>query len=810
MKYRLNRKVCLLAFVVLTQSIFWVAEGQNDNSNHRKYWYYKSRLNNDFLKVGLGPGESIPCQRRGDSRSAFLESNPNINNTCRLAWGDATSYLGYYIAILATEFKLLDYNGQDTRKIKHELFCALNAVNRLDYIAETFFNAPANLNGYFVRDDISENFLNQNQNYEHFNYYNFGSLSANNSDSRGFMSDVMAGANTLESNMTLWNTFTLTASGGTNNISPGNPISEMSQDQAISLLYGLTFVRKFLTISETDNGAIFSYGSGETSLWKEAGNIADRIVKHIRESKHINGNSCLANISTGWHIKNPVNCNPVGFNKPVQFGLGFGDDAEFFSYAIAEAGEVIKNLNFGQGPNISLTPNYPTKGAVLYYNTPYHNLFSSQIGDDLWQGLTTVPLPGNGDNRLHVVNMSAICNCVYGKVEDVLGSWLENITEKVPILSPLKVIIGWIWKIVSTVIHYFVQTPGFYFNETSTTIGINAYTGNSDFDHAPLSRKILHGGIYLSNPDNTVGYLVDVAPCDNIYYFPSESPAYAQAEWSATDRIEHPRQRLGGLGDNNVFHPSGEYPALDFLLYHNLWYIHQMQQNNNSLFVDLSDIYINKNGGSLTQVPNFDAYETIVAEKTIFNQQSTSSYMRAGKTIYFGPGAEIHPGSSSGAVHAYIQGYACAGNSGAYRSSDGPQEDISYPSEPYHYIDHNHNSTVDPPLNDPNKDQNYVTELPIEEEIITTDKITIKAGEFKVYPNPTTNTTKMYFTLENGQSAFVTVTDLVGKIVLEKKELTNKNNGNEIDLTNLAPGSYLILYTNNDGVTKSIKLIKTN
>ena len=33
--------------------------------HHKKYWYYKSRFNNDFIKIGLNQGQSIPFNQRG-------------------------------------------------------------------------------------------------------------------------------------------------------------------------------------------------------------------------------------------------------------------------------------------------------------------------------------------------------------------------------------------------------------------------------------------------------------------------------------------------------------------------------------------------------------------------------------------------------------------------------------------------------------------------------------------------------------------------------------------------------------------------
>jgi hypothetical protein len=56
-----------IKFVSLSVLICIVVSGfcQTDFDNHKKYWYYRSRLNNDFLKIGLDSGESIPFSERG-------------------------------------------------------------------------------------------------------------------------------------------------------------------------------------------------------------------------------------------------------------------------------------------------------------------------------------------------------------------------------------------------------------------------------------------------------------------------------------------------------------------------------------------------------------------------------------------------------------------------------------------------------------------------------------------------------------------------------------------------------------------------
>ena len=98
-----------------------------------------------------------------------------INNQWVHEFGlsDASLRLGWYIAVLATEYKLLNVQGLDTYQTRKELYYALEAFNRLDLNAESYFNlaAPNNnpnqaispssddLNGFFIRDDMPDNLL---------------------------------------------------------------------------------------------------------------------------------------------------------------------------------------------------------------------------------------------------------------------------------------------------------------------------------------------------------------------------------------------------------------------------------------------------------------------------------------------------------------------------------------------------------------------------------------------------------------------------------------------------------------------------
>lgn len=791
----------IIKFLMIFTSSIMFSQTSGYPPHYKKYWYFKSRLNNDFVKVGVNDGESMPFNQRGNFSTSFGQTASVDMNL-----GDGTGTLGYYIAVLATEYKLLQISNQNTDKIKHELFCALNAINRLDYKAESVFqNGTFNLNGFFVRDDVPALFLKNKPNYDHFNYYNNwdgvtfeqnGDVPNNvNKEASGFMSKFEKGM------------FKVTSDWGRNETNDPHDFSE-SQDQVYNLLFGLAFVNKFVPLNETDNNAVFGYGSGETSLTVEARKITDRLIGHMRNPKDLAGNPCGNpgnTLPNDWRVRNPVTCNLV----PT------GDNAQSFAYALAEAQCFIHSGAILGSGNINL-PNPLTSCP----GAGYHNAFSQTAGRVAWNVATDtyigVPNCPNAliDNRVFVTNLSAICNCVWGSIGENIVNETQWTLEKIPIVGGiLASIVGWLWQWVSTVLIYITQ---FIQNTTWSSILLNAYDNASSLDHGPLARKVLHGGIYQPNGNYTIDYQLDQAPCDGIYNL--KDGLNSGVYWSSDNRLDHPnRSNLNAsIPQSNtctgvdIF--PGEYNGIDFLLYHNLWYLHKWQQQGSlaTPFINLSDVYVNKNGGTISNNILSDksmiAYETITIEDTKFDYTYSQAYWRSGKSIYLGPGTEISPTSN---LHAYIQKFDCATDAGQFRMANGDSTKKELVIEPYHYVsypnDNNNSSTSESNIN-----PNYITELADDEEVVKTDKITVKVGEFEVYPNPSNNTTKIYFNLTNKETAKVVVKDLTGKILIEKDNLTNTNNGNEIDLSGLALGSYLIFYSTNDGIFKSVKLIKTN
>lgn len=135
-----------------------------DALNLEKYWKFRNTFKEQFIKIGDGDGESLPASAL---RPIDCVDNvaPNDGGDGAMHWGDGMIRHGHYLALLATEYKLLKGAGKDVQPVLYEMYFALNAINRLDAKAENsqggFYNlqlSQNNLNGFFIREDIPEDF----------------------------------------------------------------------------------------------------------------------------------------------------------------------------------------------------------------------------------------------------------------------------------------------------------------------------------------------------------------------------------------------------------------------------------------------------------------------------------------------------------------------------------------------------------------------------------------------------------------------------------------------------------------------------
>ncbi len=148
------KKIVVFCLLILFSSTICLDAQQTMDPNQAKYWHYRARLLKYFLAVGPGPGESLPAS----TRNQYDE---------QMSWGDTPVYLGYYIGVLVTEYKLLVQNNQPTDQTLTELYYAMNAITRLDIQADIEWQArcscpaPAGINGFMLRDDVPIDFLSK-------------------------------------------------------------------------------------------------------------------------------------------------------------------------------------------------------------------------------------------------------------------------------------------------------------------------------------------------------------------------------------------------------------------------------------------------------------------------------------------------------------------------------------------------------------------------------------------------------------------------------------------------------------------------
>ena len=122
---------------------------QTDQMNHEKYKIYRDRLKTDFMLYSEDniQGSNIPA--------SIIDSQKK-----QIRWGDATINLSFYIATLATEYRLHKENNEDVKKSFQDLYFAMQTLERLDMTAEAFYDSHIGLsypNGFFIRDDIPVN-----------------------------------------------------------------------------------------------------------------------------------------------------------------------------------------------------------------------------------------------------------------------------------------------------------------------------------------------------------------------------------------------------------------------------------------------------------------------------------------------------------------------------------------------------------------------------------------------------------------------------------------------------------------------------
>lgn len=409
-----------LCFALLAPNL----NAQTPNENMQKYWGTRDRLKKYFIKIGSGEGESVPAARR-DHGQAFNSAQG------MLKWTDACTYLGHYIGVLATEYRLLKDAGQimEAENTLKELYYAIQAVNRLDDRSHAYFKKNPleanNRDGWPLRDDIPENFKDNWQNTS-----------------------------------TNWITSDAFDSEGGRNQSPQEffgEANEPSQDQLINLMVAFALVKKCV---EHDKVVQPTSQDAPLNLVTECVNITKRMMDkqvELKSTRGFNSNNEHLGLfdEQNWSFGNPVT------NNAVQNG---SDKLNFTTaYALAKAANYITGADYERG--------FRFKFFIVNDHAPVEIVLPFSVLKNIWKKRLN-----DGIDEL----------CI-----EITPVFIPSTMVLTPVLflGPAGFTVGALTMVIKTVVVSGVATGGISFAETltSTLTGIDVTPFNDIFpNHNPL------------------------------------------------------------------------------------------------------------------------------------------------------------------------------------------------------------------------------------------------------------------------------------------------------------------------------------
>jgi hypothetical protein len=603
---------------------------QDKQQNLEKYWNYRERLRRKFmfytncqtkLPFTNPPGVVLSANVRNPTNrqhvwktdAALSEIENERPNT--MSWGDATSYHGFYLGVLATEYKLLDIYGQDTDETLDAIEAALRTLERLDWMGDVAFGTNfidnSNYNGFFIRDDVHADFI---QEYGNSSSVDFTGIEYVKSDYN----------------------YTYYSFGSEYD-------KEMSQDQVWNLLLGLALIKKFVDAPDQNYDTDNEY----VTFKKWAQKLAARYIFYMHAKMDIFNttwwytcdytSSCWpgywddpwwdpTNINV-WKLYNPVTKDRVARGgKATQI---FGN-----AYYFAAAGQWITDSQFGSmhhGLETNLCTALPMNFGYSFTSGSF------QVESNLWD-----PEFNTDYSRLLLSTISNLCNA-----------------------QSMNDLLFWISRCASYYNYQFASNE----NDIKTFA----------YEHLPLLKVLLHNDspnmVFFDYYMSFIENILDLAPasqygpCRYIYDFDNDQifsgNDYDTREWATANRLWKP---IGvSIFDEE---PAGEYNGLDYMLLHNLYwlaydYLYSDPKNITEDFpyendLDLTDIfngYFSVSPIPLYVAPMFPSELGKDSNPTLLHQNSQSSITannvidndgkvlyRAGTSINFEPGFKIESG----------------------------------------------------------------------------------------------------------------------------------------------------------------------
>lgn len=741
----MKKKFLYIIFALLCLNSIQAQRAAPDEINFKKYWWYHYRLVNDFLVKGDCKGCSEPANERD-----YQTVDATGIHTRTMKWGDQTISLGMYIGVLATEYRLLKNNGQPVDTTVEELYYALKAFNRLDEDAEEFYSSPGthphspyDLNGFFMRDDVNGNFLEDHPQIKN------GKIATREVE----FVDSDYGADDLRTN-------------------------EMSHDQVWHMFMGLALVSSLVDHGENYHGMPLNDLTGNYDINREAKDIADRIMNCIR--------------SHNWIIKNPVTGQNV-LRGPYVYEL---------SYGAAEAGCFIENENVNEEPGypvhtcneyhdlISLGDAYlwnelgkPHGGVYVTTDEDYKVQVLAAIGKSWWTAM--YPLIPNPmaflAGMFNYYNITHPFEFISNVIAGLSGmSFLpQNVTGlELGIRAGIRD-----WQHLPLLLQ--VLHGG------GSTVSSSTYY--DILDHAPC------------NGPYNFGYPANSAPfewsTDNRMLSPDRRGDFLTNVPTIVNPINGDVILQGhSIGDDRVFPFYGEYNGLDYMLYYNLYTLvngsaagafYNYMDRRITISYPFGLIGTHLNGTTVEGFHTIDAYN-------IINSNAKVDY-RAGEEIHLGNGFHA---ISNCEFHAYIDPFQCDGgtyrmatNSNDSSNDDGMKNAVAYAGQTT-FVSY----PAKPKQKDNTSETIYSTPQHTEQTNTTSSNPVIAANksEISIQPNPTNGSFTVVMKNEERVNAKLTLFNIFGNVIFQQ---VISNPSAIIDISGEAKGIYYLKVENGQKVS---------
>jgi len=597
------KKKTLINFLTIFLLSIEFGMAQPSEIDHQRYWYYRHRLITDFMvpglvdpfQYGVATGYSLPATAIGEQ--------PNQD----IRWGDATCDLGDYIAVLATEYRLLKNNGQAVDKTLQELFYAMMAYDRLDRNAENLYYPYSwdtgfpngNLNGFFVRDDVGDLLFTQNPIFNS-KYSTKGSLS--------YVSDY----------------------AGNHGINNGNHPGYPSPDQIAHLFMGFALVNRCLDDNETFQNYDFKY---------EAKHYTKKIITWIDD-----------------HNWMPLLPNLLPYNDIPSFTIFM----EGNQWGIAKAAESICGElhadHMTQVLNLSMAA-WNNKGDVVCPNDPTRHDGHNSVGKGIMDAIVNA---GNEFTSAYIQAYAAIssswnygfepaCITISLPVPDICYKKILGIDTPYPCVSYINTYCcTYNFNLPANILDNI--NPGLFaclpeplhldVNITAWALDVHGENYNQQI------YSLLHN--YLHNEANEIGYetfanILTSAPCNLPHYKPYFDPSgtlntsdegasgwWTQTKWTSPSKAFHQR----GDFDHGIFN------GLDYMLLYNLF---SLVYSTPVSYTNQMVKYISQ---PITAADNIESYQDLILSGTISPPTGSQLNIRAGNSVSLSPGSQITNGSN--------------------------------------------------------------------------------------------------------------------------------------------------------------------